>query len=50
MKYQKITKVLKNSQRNNSENNKQIPRETYISPEGRFFFFVVDNPGSIIIV
>ena len=40
MKYQKITKVSKNSQQNNletitNENNKEIPKERYISPEER---------------
>ena len=38
MEYQKITKVLKNSQQNNSktatnENDKEIPKVRYISPE-----------------
>ena len=40
MEYQKITKVSKNSQQNNSEratneNDKEIPRGLYISPEER---------------
>ena len=40
MAYQKITKVSKNLQQNNSEtvtkeNDKEIPRERYISPEER---------------
>ena len=36
MEYQKIINVSKNSQRNNSElvtNDKEIPKERYISPE-----------------
>ena len=38
MKHRKITKVLKNSQQNNSEkvtneNDKEIPKEKCISPE-----------------
>ena len=38
MEYQKITKVFKNSQQNNSEtvtneNDKKIPKERYISPK-----------------
>ena len=40
MKYQKRTKVSKNSQKNNSEkvtnkNGKEIPKERYISPKER---------------
>ena len=40
MAYQKITKVSKNSQQNNSEivtngNDKEIPKERFISPEKR---------------
>ena len=40
MEYQKITKVSKKSQQNNSEavtkeNDKEIPKERYISPEER---------------
>ena len=40
MEYQKITKVSKNSLNNNSEtvtneNDKEIPRKRYISPEER---------------
>ena len=40
MEYQKITKILKNSQQNNSEtitkgNDKETPKERYISPEER---------------
>ena len=40
MKYQKITKVSKNSQQNNletitHENDKEVPKERYISPEER---------------
>ena len=34
----KITKVSKNLQRNNSENNKEITKKRYISPEDRNFF------------
>ena len=46
MKYQKITKVSKNSQQNNSEtttndNDKEILKERYISPEERQK--VIDN-------
>ena len=33
MEYQKITKVSKNSQQN--ENDKEIPKERYISPKER---------------
>ena len=38
MEYQKLTKVSKNSQQNNSEtitndNDKEIPKERYISPK-----------------
>ena len=40
MKYQKITKSSKNSQKNNSETvkneyNKEMPKERYICPEER---------------
>ena len=40
MKYQKITRVSKNSKQNNSEtvtneNDKEIPKERYISSEER---------------
>ena len=40
MEYQKITKVSKNLQQNNSktitnENDKEVPKERYISPEER---------------
>ena len=40
MEYQKIIKVSKNSQKNNSEtvtneNDKEIPKERYISQEGK---------------
>ena len=31
----KITKVSQNAQHNNSENDKQIPKEIYISPKER---------------
>ena len=53
MEYQKITKVSKNSQKNNSEvvtneNDKEIPKERYISPEERQK--TIDNLRSIIIV
>ena len=51
MKYQKITKVSKNSQQNNSEtvtneNDKEIPKERYISLEERQKN--IDNLRSII--
>ena len=41
MEYQKIAKVAKNSQQNNletiaNENDKQISKERYISPEERY--------------
>ena len=53
MKYQKITKILKNSQQNNSEtvtnqDDKEIPKERYISPEEKQK--VIDNLGINIIV
>ena len=53
MEYQKITKVLKNSQQNNSEgvtnqNDKEIPKERYISPEERQK--ILDDLGFNIIV
>ena len=57
MKYQKITKNSKNSQKNNSEtvtneNDKEMPREIpkegYMSPEERQK--IIDNLRSIIIV
>ena len=53
MKYQRITKVSKNSEVNNSEtvtnqNDKEIPRERYISPKERQK--TIRNPSSDIIV
>ena len=53
MKYQKITKVSKNSQQNNSEtvtneNDKEIPKERYISLEERQKN--IDNLRSIIMM
>ena len=53
MEYQKITKMPKNSQQNNSktvtnENDKEIPKERYISPEERKQ--IIENLRSIIIV
>ena len=53
MKYQKITKVSKNSQQDNSErvtheNDKEIPTERYISPDERQK--IINNLRSIIIV
>ena len=53
MKYQKITKISKNSQQNNSEtitykNDKEIPKERYISLEERQK--IIDNLGINIIV
>ena len=53
MEYQKIEKISKNSQQNNSvtvtnENNKEIAKERYISPEERQK--IIDNLRSIIIV
>ena len=53
MKYQKITKVSKNSQRNNSEtvtnkNDKEILKERYVFPEERQK--IVDNLGINIMV
>ena len=46
MEYQKITKISKISQQNNSEtvtneNDKEIPKERYISPEERHK--IIDN-------
>ena len=35
MEYQEITKVSKNVPEDNSENDKEIPKEQYISPEER---------------
>ena len=53
MKYQKNTKVSKNSQQNNSgavrkENDKEIPKGRYISPKERQK--IIDNLGINIIV
>ena len=53
MKYQKITKVSKNSQQNNSEtvtneNDKEIPKERYTSLEERQKN--IDNLRSIIMM
>ena len=53
MKYQKITKVSKNSQQMNSvtltnQSDKQIPKERYISPEE--IQKITDNLRSIMIV
>ena len=53
MEYQKITKVSKNSQQNNSEivtnrNDKKMTKERYISPKERQK--IIDNLRSIIIV
>ena len=53
MEYQKITKVSKKLQQNHSEkvtneNDKEIPKEIYISPEDRQK--IIDNLRSIIIV
>ena len=41
MEYQKITKVLKNSQQNSSltvinENEKEIPKEKYVCPKENY--------------
>ena len=52
-KYQKMTKVSKNLQKNNSEkvineNDKEIPRERYISLEKRLK--IIDNLVSVIII
>ena len=52
MNYQKVTKVSKNSQQNSlvtitNENDKEIPKERYISPEERQR--IKDNLSSIII-
>ena len=52
MEYQKITKISKNSQQNNSEtvkneNDKEISKEIYISPKERQKF--IDNLRSITI-
>ena len=51
MKYQKVTKVPKKLQQNNSksvtnENDKEMPKERYISPEERQK--IVDNLRSTI--
>ena len=35
MEYQKITKFSKNSETVTNENDKEIPKERYISPEER---------------
>ena len=43
MGYQKITKVSKKSQQNNSKNNKEIPTERYIYPKERQA--IIDNLG-----
>ena len=53
MEYSKITKISKNSQQNNSEavaneNDKEIPKERYLSPEE--IQKIIDNLRSIIIV
>ena len=53
MEYQKITKISKNAQQNNSEtvtneNDKEIPKEIYVSPEERQK--ISGNLKSIIIV
>ena len=53
MKHQKITKVPKKLQQNNlekvtNENDKEIPKERYISPEERQK--IIDNLRLIIIV
>ena len=53
MEYQKITKVSKNSQQNNlekdtNENDKEIPKERYISLKERQK--TIDNLRPIIIV
>ena len=53
MEYQKITKVSKNSQQNNlekvtNENDKEIPKERYISLKERQK--IIDNLRPIIIV
>ena len=53
MEYQKITKVSKNPQQNNSdtvtnENDKEISKGRYISPEE--IQKIIDNLKSIIIV
>ena len=53
MEYQKTTKVSENSKQNDSEkvsneNDKQIPKKRYTSPEERQK--VIDNLTSIIIV
>ena len=53
MEYQKITKIPKNSQQNNSEtvtngNDKEIPKERYTSPDERQK--IIDNLRSIIII
>ena len=46
--YQKITNLSKNSLQNNSENNKQVPKQRYISPEEKQT--IIDNLGINIIV
>ena len=53
MESQEVTKASKSSQENNSqtvtnENDKEIPKERYISPEERQK--IIDNLRSIIIV
>ena len=53
MEYKKITRVSKNLLQNNSErftneNDKEIPKESYVSPEERQK--IIDNLRSIIIV
>ena len=53
MEYQKIPKISKKIQQNNSgkasnENNKEIPKERYISSEERQK--IIDNLRSIVIV
>ena len=52
MEYKKVTKVLKNLRQINSEivtkeNDKEIPKERYISPDERQK--IIDNLRSIII-
>ena len=48
MKYQKITKLSKNSRTVTNENDKEILKERYIFPEERQK--IIDNLRSIIIV
>ena len=53
MEYQKIAKISKHTQKNNSEavkneNDKEVPKERYISPEERQK--IIDNLRLIIIV